>query len=228
MWKDDYIPLAQQNKNGRPDLNFNMILNSNICSRCCLILSLNLGEIWNLSLSRPKVFAADHWLLRKSDFNPDSVLVRSVPDADKTGPSEVFVNQDLREDDGYIGTTVKQFDERADNSVEATEKADNTTLGDLAEDCAEDEWSCHLKGINRNFVVYIHLWNNHHKHMYITFFAMSLCYELCLLRYEFYISNGSTSSMNSYSYQLFRTEIWKVKQKFIWIQSIFTKCKVNR
>ena len=146
MWKDDYIPLAQQNKNGRPDLNFNMILNSNICSRCCLILSLNLGEIWNLSLLRPRVFAADHWLLRKSDFNPDSVLVRSVPDADKTGPSEIFVNQDLREDDGYIGTTVKEFDERADNSVEATEKADNTTLGDLAEDCAEDEWSCHLKG----------------------------------------------------------------------------------
>ena len=146
MWKDDYIPLAQQNKNGRPDLNFNMILNSNICSRCCLILSLNLGEIWNLSLTRQRVFAADHWLLRKSDFNPDSVLVRSVPDADKTGPSEVFVNQDLREDDGYIGTTVKEFDERADNSVEATEKADNKTLGDLAEDCAEDEWSCHLKG----------------------------------------------------------------------------------
>ena len=78
--------------------------------------------------------------------------MRSVPDADKTGPSEIFVNQDLREDDGYIGTTVKEFDERADNSVEATEKADNTTLGDLAEDCAEDEWSCHLKGINRSFV----------------------------------------------------------------------------
>ena len=99
-----------------------------------------------------RIFAADHWLLRKSDFNPDSVLVRSVPDADKAGPSGIFVAQYLIDDDDNIGTTVRDSDEREDKTIEAgaTEKADNTTLlADLAEDCAEDEWSCHLKGKHR-------------------------------------------------------------------------------
>ena len=79
------------------------------------------------------------------------MLVRSVPDADKVGPSGIFVNQDLIDDDGNIGTTVRDSDERGDKTIEAgaTEKADNASLADLAEDCAEDEWSCHLKGKHR-------------------------------------------------------------------------------
>mgnify|MGYP006864277360 FL=1 len=56
------------------------------------------------------------------------------------------MNQDLIDDDDNFGTTAKDFDERGDNTIE---KADNRTLADLAEDCAEDEWSCHLKGKHR-------------------------------------------------------------------------------
>lgn len=87
-------------------------------------------------------------ILRKSDFNSDSVLVKSFPDADKAGPSGIFVNQDSNDDS--IKSTVKVFDERKENTVDVDvpdiKQADNTSTSDLAEDCAEDEWSCHMKG----------------------------------------------------------------------------------
>ena len=90
----------------------------------------------------------DHCLLRKSDFNSDSVLVKSFPDADKAGSSGIFVNQDSNDDS--IKSTVKVFDERRENTIDVEEpdpkQADNTSTSDPAEDCAEDEWSCHMKG----------------------------------------------------------------------------------
>ena len=91
----------------------------------------------------------DHCLLRKSDFNSDSVLVKSFPDADKAGSSGIFVNQDSNDDS--IKSTVKVLDERRENMIDVEEQADpkqadNTSTSDPAEDCAEDEWSCHMKG----------------------------------------------------------------------------------
>ena len=72
--------------------------------------------------------------------------MKSFPDAtDEDGLSGIFVSQASNDDD-----TVKEFDERRKNTIEAeipdNKLADNTSLSDMAEECAEDEWSCHIKG----------------------------------------------------------------------------------
>ena len=76
--------------------------------------------------------------------------MKSFPDAaDEDGLSGIFVSQASNDDDS-IKSTVKEFDERRKNTIEAevtdNKMADNTSLSDTAEECAEDEWSCHIKG----------------------------------------------------------------------------------
>ena len=74
--------------------------------------------------------------------------MRSFPDAAKDSPSGIFVSQDSNDDN--IGTDTTDFDKITENTEEVeasdTVKADNMSLSEEAEDCAEDEWSCHLKG----------------------------------------------------------------------------------
>ena len=81
----------------------------------------------------------------QSDFNPDSVLVRSFPNTDDVGLTGIFVSQDIESVSSGNTPGEEEENESPGASLEDEEPA-NMTQADLMEECAEDEWSCHQKG----------------------------------------------------------------------------------
>ena len=81
----------------------------------------------------------------QSDFNPDSVLVRSFPNTDDVGLTGIFVSQDIESVSSENTPGEEEENESPEASLEEEEPA-NMTQADLMEECAEDEWSCHQKG----------------------------------------------------------------------------------
>ena len=102
--------------------------------------------------------------------------MKSFPDAaDQDGLSGIFVSQASNDDDS-IKSTVKEFDERRKNTIDAevtdNKLADNTSLSDQTEECAEDEWSCHIKGEQIFWAINIR-WNSSICHGFLIILLLS-------------------------------------------------------